>query len=194
MSPERCRQLAAALQAPRAHHQRECATASPRQRGIMPRWWATSRTSRPLSGSLTLTPTLTLARALDLALGPRPNRNPKQAAELLPHKTPSQIALLALCCKISSAARGRYVAPCGARYPSWGEARRKRLQVRRKSTKTRSSPRRFWNSRSRSSILNGAPVRQLAMLHWRLGSSGFCRRSTLQAGRGLSHAPGRRQS
>ena len=36
MSPERCRQLAAALQAPRAHHQRECATASPRQRGIMP--------------------------------------------------------------------------------------------------------------------------------------------------------------
>jgi hypothetical protein len=34
-------------------------------------------------------------------------------------------------------------------------------------------------------------VRQLAMLHWRLGSSGFCRRSTLQAGRGLSHAPGR---
>ena len=36
MSPERCRQLAAALQAPRAHHQRECATASRRQRGIMP--------------------------------------------------------------------------------------------------------------------------------------------------------------
>ena len=56
--------------------------------------------------------------------------------------------------------------------------------------KTRSSPRWFWNSRSRSSILNGAPVRQLAMLHWRLGSSGFCRRSTLRAGRGLSHAPG----
>ena len=39
------------------------------------------------------------------------------------------------------------------------------LQVRMKSTKTRSSPRRFWNSRSRSSILNGAPMRQLAM-HW----------------------------
>ena len=168
-------------------------------RGGSCRWWATSRTSRPPSGSLTLTPTLTLARALDLALGPRPNRNPKQAAELLPHKTPSQIALLALCCKISSAARGRCVAPCGARYLSWGEARRKRLQVRRKSTKTRSSPRRFWNSRSRSSILNGAPVRQLAMLGsrlsgGRLGSSGFCRCFTLQAGRGLSHAPGRRQS
>ena len=47
-------------------------------------------------------------------------------------------------------------APCGARYLSWGEARRKRLQVRTKSTKTRSSPRRFWKSRSRSSILNGA--------------------------------------
>jgi len=52
-------------------------------RGGSCRWWATSRTSRPLSGSLTLTPTLTLARALDLALGPRPNRNPKQAAELI---------------------------------------------------------------------------------------------------------------
>ena len=46
-----------------------------------------------------------------------------------------------------------------------GEARRKRLQVRTKSTKTRSSPRRFWKSRSRSSILHGAPARQLAM-HW----------------------------
>ena len=89
---------------------------------------------------------------------------------------------------------GQMATPCGARYPSWGEARRKSPQVRTKSTETRSSPRRFWNSRSRSSILNGAPVRQLAMLHWRLGSSGFCRRSTLQAGRGLSHAPGRRQS
>ena len=88
---------------------------------------------------------------------------------------------------------GQIATPCGARYPSWGEARRKSRQVRTKSTETRSSPRRFWNSRSRSSILNGAPVRQLAMLHWRLGSSGFCRRSTLQAGRGLSHAPGRRQ-
>ena len=52
-------------------------------RGGSCRWWATSCTSRPPSGSLTLTPTLTLARALDLALGPRPNRNPKQAAELL---------------------------------------------------------------------------------------------------------------
>ena len=52
-------------------------------RGGSCRWWATSRTSRPPSGSLTLTPTLTLARALDLALGPRPNRNPKQAAEHL---------------------------------------------------------------------------------------------------------------
>jgi hypothetical protein len=76
------------------------------------------------------------------------------------HKTPSQIALLALCCKNSSAGAGQIVAPCGARYPSRGEARRKRLQIRRKSTKTRSSPWRFWNSRSRSSILNGAPVRQ----------------------------------
>ena len=46
-----------------------------------------------------------------------------------------------------------------------GEARRKRLQVRTKCTKTRSSPRRFWKSRSRSSILHGAPARQLAM-HW----------------------------
>jgi len=46
-----------------------------------------------------------------------------------------------------------------------GEARRKRLKVRTKSTKTRSSPRRFWKSRSHSSILHGAPVRQLAM-HW----------------------------
>ena len=46
-----------------------------------------------------------------------------------------------------------------------GEARRKRLQVRTKSTKTRSSPRRFWKSRSRSSILHGAPARRLAM-HW----------------------------
>ena len=27
-------------------------------------------------------------------------------------------------------------------------------------------------------------------MHWGLGSSGFCRRSTLRAGRGLSHAPG----
>ena len=52
-------------------------------RGGSCRWWATSRTSRPPSGSLTLTPTLTLSRALDLALGPRPNRNPKQAAEHL---------------------------------------------------------------------------------------------------------------
>ena len=33
------------------------------------------------------------------------------------------------------------------------------------STKTRSSQRRFWKSRSRSSILHGAPARQLAM-HW----------------------------
>ena len=77
--------------------------------------------------------------------------------------------------------------------PFMGGGASKRLQVRRKRTKTRSSPWRFWNSRSRSSILNGAPVRQLAM-HWRLGSSGFCRRSTLQAGRGLSHAPGWGQS
>ena len=60
---------------------------------------------------------------------------------------------------------GQIAAPCGARYLSWGEARRKRLQVRTKSTKTRSSPRRFWKSRSRSSILHGAPARQLAM-HW----------------------------
>lgn len=60
---------------------------------------------------------------------------------------------------------GQIAAPCGARYLSWGEARRKRLQVRTKSTKTRSSPRRFRNWRSRSSILHGAPVRQLAM-HW----------------------------
>ena len=59
----------------------------------------------------------------------------------------------------------KIAAPCGARYLSWGEARRKRLQVRTKSTKTRSSPRRFWKSRSRSSILQGAPARQLAM-HW----------------------------
>ena len=51
---------------------------------------------------------------------------------------------------------GQIAAPCGARYLSWGEARRKRLQVRTKCTKTRSSPRRFWKSRSRSSILNGA--------------------------------------
>ena len=64
---------------------------------------------------------------------------------------------------------GQIAAPCGARYLSWGEARRKRLQVRTKSTKTRSSPRRFWNPRRRSSILNGAPVRQLAMLGSRLG-------------------------
>ena len=143
--------------------------APPRQRGIVPLVGKLPHQQAAELISLILNPTLTLARALDLALGPRPNRNPKQAAELLPHKTPSQIALLALCCKISSAARGRFVAPCGARYPSWGEARRKRLQVRRKSTKTRSSPRRFWNSRSRSSILNGAPVRQLAMLGSRLG-------------------------
>ena len=60
---------------------------------------------------------------------------------------------------------GQIAAPCGARYLSWGEARRKRLQARTKSTKTRSSPRRFWKSRSRSSILHGAPARQLAM-HW----------------------------
>ena len=106
-----------------------------------------------------------------------------------PHKPPTNHPARPLMQKFFRCA-GQIAAPCGARYPSWGEARRKRLQVRTKSTKTRSSPRRFWNSRSRSSILNGAPVRQLAMLHWRLGSSGFCRRSTLQAGRGLSHAPG----
>ena len=44
-----------------------------------------------------------------------------------------------------------------------GEARRKRLKVRTKSTKTRSSPRRFWKSRSRSPFLHRAPGRQLAM-------------------------------
>ena len=52
-----------------------------------------------------------------------------------PHKTPSQIALLArpLLQKLFRCA-GQIAAPCGARYPSWGEARRKRLQVRTKST------------------------------------------------------------
>ena len=80
-----------------------------------------------------------------------------------PQTAPPNRPNLPSAAKIYSAARGRIAAPCGARYPSWGEARRKRLQVRRKSTKTRSSPRRFWNSRSRSSILNGAPVRQLVL-------------------------------
>ena len=67
--------------------------------------------------------------------------------------------------KILSLRGAKIAAPCGARYLSWGEARRKRRQVRTKSTKTRSSPRRFWKSRSRSSILRGAPARQLA-IHW----------------------------
>ena len=31
--------------------------------------------------------------------------------------------------------RGRFAAPCGERYPSWGEARRERLQVSTKSAK-----------------------------------------------------------
>ena len=83
-------------------------------------------------------------------------------------QTPSQIAMLALCCKISSAARGRLQRLAAHDILHRGEARRKRLQLRTKSTKTRSSPRQFWNSRSRSSILNGAPVRQLAM-HWATG-------------------------
>ena len=39
-------------------------------------------------------------------------------------------------------------------------------------------------------VTSGRRCGKLAM-HWGLGSSGFCRRSTLQAGRGLSHAPGR---
>jgi hypothetical protein len=82
-----------------------------------------------------------------------------------PHKTPSQIALLALCCKNSSAARARLHSLVAHDIFHGGEARRKRLQLRTRSTKTRSSPRRFWKSRSRSSILHGAPVRQLAM-HW----------------------------
>ena len=85
-----------------------------------------------------------------------------------PTKRPSQIALLALCCKNSSAARGRLQRLAAHDILHRGEARRKRLQLRTKSTKTRSSPRQFWNSRSRSSILNGAPVRQLAM-HWATG-------------------------
>ena len=37
-------------------------------------------------------------------------------------------------------------------------------------------------------VTSGRRCGKLAM-HWGLGSSGFCRRSTLQAGRGLSHAP-----
>ena len=65
----------------------------------------------------------------------------------------------------SSAARGRLQRLAAHDIFHGGEARRKRLKVRTKRTKTRSSPRRFRKSRSRSSILHGAPVRQLAM-HW----------------------------
>ena len=46
-----------------------------------------------------------------------------------------------------------------------GRRAEKGCRQERKVQKTRSSPRRFWKSRSRSSILHGAPARQLAM-HW----------------------------
>ena len=72
-----------------------------------------------------------------------------------PHKPPTNHPARPLMQKFFRCA-GQIAAPCGASYSSWGEARRKRLQVRTKSTKTRSSPRRFRNWRSRSSILNGA--------------------------------------
>ena len=104
-------------------------------------------------------PNVTQARALDLALGPRPNRNPKQAAEHL--TTPQNDFTNRLARPLLQnffRCAGQICSALRRTNLSWGEARRKRLQVRRKSTKTRSSPRRFWNSRSRSSILNGAPV------------------------------------
>ena len=92
--------------------------------------------------------------------------------------------------------RGAEIAtPCGARYSSWGKARRKRRQVRTKSTKIRSSSRRFRKSRSCSTILRGAGAATgNALGDPCLGSSGFCRCTTLQAGRGLSHARGWRNS
>ena len=65
------------------------------------------------------------AAALSLTHGSSLVQTPQTA----PPKRPN----LPSAAKISSAARGRIAAPCGARYPSWGEARRKRLQVRRKS-------------------------------------------------------------
>ena len=88
--------------------------------------------------------------------------------------------------------RGAEIAtPCGARYSSWGKARRNRRQVRTKSTKIRSSSRRFRKSRSCSTILRGAGAATgNALGDPCLGSSGFCRCTTLQAGRGLSHARG----
>jgi len=42
-----------------------------------------------------------------------------------PQTAPPNRPNLPSAAKISSAARGRIAAPCGARYPSWGEARRK---------------------------------------------------------------------
>ena len=79
MSPERCRQLAAALQAPKAHHQRECAMASARQRGIVP---LVGKLPHQQAAELIPNPN-PMARALDLALGPRYKPNPKQAAKLI---------------------------------------------------------------------------------------------------------------
>ena len=57
------------------------------------------------------------AAALSLTHGSSLVQTPQAA----PPKRPN----LPSAAKISSAARGRIAAPCGARYPSWGEARRK---------------------------------------------------------------------
>ena len=57
------------------------------------------------------------AAALSLTHGSSLVQTPQTA----PPKRPN----LPSAAKISSAARGRIAAPCGARYPSWGEARRK---------------------------------------------------------------------
>jgi len=50
-----------------------------------------------------------------------------------PHKPPTNHPAHPLMQKFFRCA-GQIAAPCGARYPSWGEARRKRRQVRTKST------------------------------------------------------------
>ena len=50
-----------------------------------------------------------------------------------PHKPPTNHPARPLMQKFFRCA-GQIAAPCGARYPSWGEARRKRQQVRTKGT------------------------------------------------------------